>query len=80
MTEEQKELIDRAARYEGMSTSRYVVKTLQEKSRKVLRDKEIIMLSKEDQRKVIEALTNPPKPNASLKESFRLRQELIGKR
>ena len=39
---------------------------------------EIIQLPAEDQRKVAEALLNPPEPTDALKEAFRLRSEFFG--
>jgi uncharacterized protein (DUF1778 family) len=39
---------------------------------------EIILLSIKDQRQIVKALLNPPKPTPALRRAFRRRRELFG--
>lgn len=49
-----------------------------EAERGTMEQTEIIRLSIEDQRQILKALLNPPKPTPALRRAFRRRRELFG--
>ena len=69
ITAEQKELIERAAGYEGRSVSDFVVATVQEAARAVIQEHELLRLNESQSREFIETLLNPPEPNESLQQA-----------
>ncbi len=64
---ELKELIKKAARLEGLSLSDFVINAASVSARQIIREHEIIELSRVDQIKLAEALINPPKATAKQK-------------
>lgn len=71
ITAAQKELIDLAAAYEGRSVSDFVVQTVQEAAKAVVREHESMRLSRKQSELLVKALLNPPKPNDALQEAAR---------
>lgn len=69
ITAAQKELIERAAGYQGRTVSDFVVHTVQEAAKAVIRDHEVLRLSTAQSRAFVETLLNPPKPNKALKQA-----------
>ncbi len=69
ITAEQKELIERAAGYQGRTVSDFVVNTVQEAAKAVIRDHEVLRLNGAQSRAFVETLLNPPKPNKALKQA-----------
>lgn len=66
VTAEQKELIERAASYEGRSVSEFVVTTVQQAAKAVIQEHEQLRLNESQSRALVEALLNPPEPNDAL--------------
>lgn len=60
-----------AATFTGMTLSSFLRHAALEKSEIVLRSRDTITLSDEDRDLFLEALENPPKPNAYLKKAFK---------
>jgi uncharacterized protein (DUF1778 family) len=71
-------LLKRAAEIEGRSLTDFVVSAAREAARRTIEATEIIRLSAQDQRQIVEALLNPPKPTPALKKAFRRRRALFG--
>ncbi len=71
-------LLKRAAEIEGRTLTDFVVSAAREAACRTIEETEIIRLSVEDQRRIAEALLNPPEPTPALKKAFRRRRELLG--
>ena len=66
ITPQQKELLQEAAALEGTSLSDFVVRA-QRAAEKSIRDYAVITLSARDSQTFVEALVEPPAPNAALR-------------
>lgn len=66
ITAAQKELIERAAAYEGRSVSDFVVATVQQAAKNVIQEHEVLRMNESQSRALVEALLNPPEPNEAL--------------
>jgi len=71
-------LLRQAAELQGRTVTDFVAESLRTAARKVVDDATLLRLSVEDQARFVDALLNPPKPNAALKRAFRRRQQLSG--
>jgi uncharacterized protein (DUF1778 family) len=71
VSDEQKQLIERAAAYDGMSQSDFIVNAAMSAARKTVQGQDVINLSVTASRKIAELLLNPPPPNKCLKKAFR---------
>jgi uncharacterized protein (DUF1778 family) len=68
ITEEQKALFLKAAAYRGYRTlTEFVISSAQEKADAIVREHEILQLTKEDRQIFVEALLHPPAPNEKLR-------------
>ena len=63
----QKILLQHAAALSGRTLSEFVVTSAQDAARRVIAEHESIRLSREEQRAFVQALLQPPEPNARLK-------------
>ena len=70
-------VIKRAAELQGRSVSDFVVAAAQEIAQRTIEDASVIRLSIEDQRRFIDLLINPPKPNQALQSAAKAHAELI---
>jgi uncharacterized protein (DUF1778 family) len=70
-------MIRRAAEIQGRTISDFVSAAAQADAKKTIEDTHIIRLSLRDQRALIEAILNPPKPNAALKRAFEAHRRLV---
>ncbi len=70
LTEDQKDLVVRAVDYQGVSQTDFVLMTVLNAARKVVREQEILELNQTQSRLIAESLLNPPEPNADLREAF----------
>ena len=71
-------LLKRAAEIQGRSLTDFVVSAAQEAARRTIEDTEILRLSIEDQRRIAQAILDPPEPTEALKRAFQRRRELFG--
>ncbi len=77
VSREEKEMIETAANLRGTSFSDFVRMVTKEAALKTIREHEVLTLSEESRRVFVEALLDPPKPNAKLiAAARRLRQEV----
>lgn len=70
-------VVRRAAEIQGRSVSDFVVAAAEEAASRTIQETEIIRLSVEGQRQIVEAILNPPEPNAALIRAFERRRELF---
>ena len=63
----QKSLLQHAAALSGCTLSEFVVTNAQDAARRVIAEHESIRLSREEQQTFVQALLQPPEPNARLK-------------
>lgn len=67
LSSEAKSLIEHAARLEGLSASDFMITHAQEAARAVISEHERWSLDRRQSRAFVEALIDPPAPNAALK-------------
>ena len=78
VTREEKEMIETAASLRGTSASDFVRMATREAALETIREHEVLTLNEEAKRVFVEALLNPPKPNANLIAAARRYKEVIG--
>lgn len=76
VTADQKNKIERAARLKGTSVTDFVVNEAQAAAIATIKEFEVLELRDDDRRVFVEALLNPPKPNAALKQAVARHKEL----
>jgi len=64
---EEKEIIDRTAALTGSNTTDFVRSTMLAAAREAIRRHEVIVLTADGSRVLVEALINPPEPNEHLR-------------
>lgn len=70
ISKEQKELVKYASELRGFkSLSEFVVFCINKESSDIIRDNNIILKTIEDKKIFLDAILNPPKPNAKLKKA-----------
>ena len=67
VSQEQKDLLVRAATLAGCSLTEFMVRTLQEAAERVIQDHQTITLTPRDSAAFVDALLNPPAPNDALR-------------
>lgn len=72
-------MVKRAAEIEGRSLSDFVVAAAQEAARRTVEDNMILRISVEDQRRIVDAILDPPEPNAALRKAAELHNQLVAK-
>jgi uncharacterized protein (DUF1778 family) len=70
--------LKRAAEIQGRTLTDFVVAAADEAACRTIEQTEVIHLSIEDQRQIVEALLNPPEPAPALIRAFQRRRELFG--
>ena len=71
ITADEKKMFERAAALTGRSMTGFVVSSLIETARRVIREHETMQLSARDSEAVVAALLDPPEPNAVLAQAAR---------
>jgi uncharacterized protein (DUF1778 family) len=67
ITRGQKRIIERAASLRGTSVTDFVLLAVQQAATETIRDFEMLSLGREASRVFVDALLNPPAPNAALR-------------
>jgi uncharacterized protein (DUF1778 family) len=75
---ELKQIFVRAAALRGQSLTDFVVSTVTEAARTVVREQEIVELTRKDQIAFANALINPPAPSARLRAAARSHRRQVG--
>lgn len=70
-------LFERAAQLQGLKFSEFVLRALREQAETALRENHVIVLTARDSRAFVEALINPPKPNARLRRALARHREPV---
>jgi uncharacterized protein (DUF1778 family) len=70
-----KGVLQRAASYRRKTVSQFVLASALEEAEKVIRENEVVSLSRADWAIFFDALTNPPPPNAALRKAFAKHQK-----
>jgi uncharacterized protein (DUF1778 family) len=70
-------IVKRAAEIQGRSVSDFVVAAAQEAAEKAIANREIILLSLEDQRAFARAMLNPPKAGAALQRAMTAHRRMV---
>lgn len=77
LTREEKELVETAATLRGTSSSDFVRMAIKEAALNTIRDYELLTLAEHSRKVFVEALLNPPKPNAKARAAARrFKQEI----
>jgi uncharacterized protein (DUF1778 family) len=77
---ETKALCQEAANLEGRSLTDFIVASAVESARRVIRERELIDLSRRDRKAFVASLLNPPSPNRRLRDAARYYEQVMGKR
>ena len=77
---ETKALSQEAANLEGRSLTDFIVASALESARRVIRERELIDLSRRDRKAFVASLLNPPSPNRRLRDAARHYEQVMGKR
>ena len=80
LTEEQKQLFERAAALYGQSVSQFVISNAQHAAEQAIREHEVITLSARDSRAVMEALLHPELAGPSLRRAAERYKIVMGER
>ena len=67
----QKRLFERAAELEGVTLTDFAITSMQRAAASIVQEYRTIELSERDQRAFVDALMNPPEPNAALRAAAR---------
>lgn len=67
---EQKELFEQAAALEGQSLSEFLVRSAEERARRILQEHELLELRGAASARFVQLLSNPPKPTEKLRAAF----------
>jgi len=78
ISNEQKALFQQAAMLSNRTLSEFVVASAQEAATRIIEAHETIRLEREDQIKFVQALLNPPKPNARLRQAAQQYRTMLG--
>ncbi|PYU30599.1 MAG: DUF1778 domain-containing protein [Acidobacteria bacterium] len=79
VTQEQKRIIERAAELRGTSVTEFVVVSAQQAATKTIKDFETLSLRGEARKVFVNALLNPPAPNAAVKAAARRYKQRLGR-
>ena len=79
VSQQQKQLFQRAATLAGRSLTDFVVSSLQEAALRTIQEHELIVLSRKDQETFVRALLSPPVPNRPLRQAARAYREKTGR-
>jgi uncharacterized protein (DUF1778 family) len=72
--------LKRAAKLQGRSLTDFVVGAAHDAAQRAIENHSIIRLSAEDQKRFVQALINPPAPNAALRRAKRLHTKNVQQR
>lgn len=75
-TTAQKRLLERAAEISGNTLTSFILNQAQEAAKATIQDFEILEVRNKDRQIFVEALLNPPKPNAALRAAAARHKEL----
>ena len=71
LSEDQKILIQKAADLEGRTMTDFVLRSAEAAAEKTLEDRSMLVLTARETEAFVDAILNPPEPNAALRDAFR---------
>ena len=71
LSDQDKEMIEKAAAYSRQSVSSYIISVVIKQAQLDLKENDILYLSNEDRDFILNLLDNPQEPNKHLKDLFR---------
>jgi len=77
ITQSQKALFKQAAELEGRTLSDFIVQAVSEAARRTVQTHQVISLTAQEQKVLVEALLNPPEPGPRLRLAARRHRKLI---
>lgn len=80
ITQEQKDLVIKAASIQGRSLTDFIVSTVTETAKNIVEKNTIMELSKKDSELFVSKILEPPQPSAKLKQAAQEYQRLINKK
>lgn len=78
ISRETKALCERAAAIQGRNLTDFVVSSVVDAARQVVRERELADLTRQDRMAFVEALLNPPAPNARLRAAAKRYEQVFG--
>ncbi len=78
VTPEQKKLIAHAAALRGTSVTEFIVASAQEAAAEAIKDFEVLSLQNDARDVFVDAVLNPPAPNAAARRAVQRYKELVG--
>ncbi len=75
---EAKALCQKAARLQGRTLTDFVAQSALEAAQRTLREQELLNLSQRDRTTLVNALLDPPEPNAALRKAARRYRQTFG--
>lgn len=79
VTEEQKQLMEKAAFLRGQNLTEFMVSVLAEAATQIIKDREIIELTDRDRATFVNALLNPPAPSETAYADAQWYKQLMNK-
>jgi uncharacterized protein (DUF1778 family) len=79
VTEEQKQLMERAAFLRGQNLTEFMVSVLAEAATQTIKDRELLELTERDRATFAEALLNPPTPSEQAQADAQWYKEIMNK-
>ncbi|HEY5257736.1 MAG TPA: DUF1778 domain-containing protein [Candidatus Baltobacteraceae bacterium] len=74
---DQKELFERAAVLEGQTLSEFLIRSAEERARRILQEHELLELRGDVAQRLVSLLMNPPPANEALRSAFEAHRRLI---
>jgi uncharacterized protein (DUF1778 family) len=78
VTPEMKAMFQEAADLEGLSLTDFLIRSVREAAQRTFRERESMELSRRDQALFVQALLDPPKPNARLQRAAQRYAQMFG--
>jgi uncharacterized protein (DUF1778 family) len=75
-----KALIQKAADLEGRKLSEFIINSSQREAKKIIREHEVLSLSKCESERFVNALLTPPKPNKALTKAAKRQANVISRK
>ena len=74
-----KRMLERAAALANTTVSAFVVNTALDAARRLIRERQQIVLGERDWDVFLDALVSPPKPNTALRKAFATHKQLVSR-
>jgi uncharacterized protein (DUF1778 family) len=75
---DQKAFLERAAALNGQTLTDFILSSAQRAAEQTVRERQVLVLSARDSQRFVDALLNPPAPNAALRRAAERHRAAIG--